>query len=84
MVRIGNYEEVLVLNIDGTLYALNNICPHASAALERGDVIDGILYCPLHRWGFELATGVCIDEETLRAQTYAIETSGCDLWLRSP
>jgi nitrite reductase/ring-hydroxylating ferredoxin subunit len=78
------YEEVLVLNVDGTIYALSNICPHAGAALQRGPVTGGVLYCPLHRWGFSLASGQSLDEPTLWGRTYPVETYDGYLFLCLP
>ena len=59
IVEINAYEEVLILNLDGTIYATNNICPHAGAARQRGTIEGTVLDCPLHRWGFDLSTGIC-------------------------
>ncbi len=81
IVDIGDYDEVLVLNIDGKVYAINNVCPHAGAALERGAVVDGVLFCPLHQWGFCLATGQSIDDADLCARTYPVITRGERLYL---
>ena len=74
-------DEALVLNIDGAYYAISNVCPHAGAALERGDVVDGVLFCPLHQWGFRLADGRSIAEDHLCARTYRVITRGGRLYL---
>lgn len=84
VVDIGDYDEVLVLNLDGTFYAINNVCPHAGAALERGMVKDGVLFCPLHHWGFRLADGQSVDEDILCARTYAVVTEDERLCLLLP
>ncbi len=84
VVDIGHDEEVLVLNVDGTIYAISNICPHEGAALERGIITDGVLYCPLHRWGFVLASGASVDEVALCAPTYRVERRHGQLLLCLP
>ena len=84
VVVIDDNEEALVLNVEGTVYALSNICPHEGAALERGIVDDGVLYCPLHRWGFVLFSGVSLDDANLSACTYKVEPRGEELFLRLP
>lgn len=76
VVEINRYEEALVLNLDGALYAISNICPHEGAALQRGLVVDKVLYCPLHRWGFELTTGAYIGNTAICARLYPVEI--CD------
>lgn len=81
IVDIGDYAEVLVLNIDGECYAINNACPHAGVALERGTIMDGILFCPLHQWGFCLSTGQSISDGDLCARTYRILSEDERLYL---
>jgi 3-phenylpropionate/trans-cinnamate dioxygenase ferredoxin subunit len=50
---------VAVANVDGALYALNNICSHAHALLSEGelDIDDCTLSCPLHGSVFDLQSG---------------------------
>lgn len=81
LIDIGDYDEVLVLNIDGECYAINNACPHAGAALERGTVVGGVLVCPLHQWGFCLATGQSMQHGDLYARTYRVVSEGERLYL---
>jgi nitrite reductase/ring-hydroxylating ferredoxin subunit len=82
VIATGNDEEVLVLNAGGTIYAISNSCPHEGAALERGMTKNGVLFCPLHRWGFVLVSGACMQDATLCAHTYEIETHDGQLFLR--
>jgi nitrite reductase (NADH) small subunit len=74
-------DEVLILNIHGSYYAISNVCPHAGAALERGAVVDNVLFCPLHQWGFHLSTGQSIRDNTICARTYHVITQGDRLYL---
>jgi nitrite reductase/ring-hydroxylating ferredoxin subunit len=39
--------------------AVDNACPHASAPLCDGSVLDGKIVCYLHLWEFDLRTGAC-------------------------
>jgi len=66
-------REIGVLNVDGRLYAIRNVCPHHGAPLCQGRVegtllpsapgehvygLDGkVLRCPWHGYEFELETG---------------------------
>lgn len=40
-----------------------------------------VLYCPLHRWGFALSSGQCMDDATLCGRTYRVETKDAQLFL---
>lgn len=58
-VRIDDLS-IALFNVDGSVYALDNICPHAGGPLARG-VLGGpdgaIVTCPLHGWRFDVRTG---------------------------
>jgi nitrite reductase/ring-hydroxylating ferredoxin subunit len=84
VVEINEYEEALVLNLDGTIYAISNICPHQGAALQRGQIERTVLYCPLHRWGFELTTGVYVDDVNICTRIYTVEKRGKHLYVCLP
>lgn len=49
--------EVLVANIDGKFYAINNKCPHMSGKLSRGVIEGTTVTCPLHGSQFDITTG---------------------------
>ena len=50
-------EEIAIFNVDGTLYAIGDICTHAEASLSEGDFYDEIVECPLHGSMFDVTTG---------------------------
>ncbi len=51
-------RSLLLLNESGTIYAIDNICPHLKLPLKKGKVTpDGSIVCPWHRSEFDLATG---------------------------
>jgi len=66
-------RSIGVFNIEGTFYALRNVCPHQGAPLclgsvkgtaevsRAGEYVWGregrILRCPWHGWEFDLTTG---------------------------
>jgi nitrite reductase/ring-hydroxylating ferredoxin subunit len=54
-----NGEFIAVVNCEGTFYAIDNICSHEYAELDRGDVDtdDCTIECPLHGSVFSLETG---------------------------
>lgn len=84
VVEINPYEEALVLNAGGTVYAISNICPHEGAALERGRTEGTLLYCPLHQWGFDLTNGMYVEDARVCARTYTVKQHHDDLFLCLP
>ena len=45
----------------GEVFALENACPHRGGPLCEGDVKEGVVYCPLHAWGFDLRSGQAVN-----------------------
>lgn len=43
----------------GGYRVIDNACPHASAPLCDGTLLDGKVICPLHLWEFDLTSGAC-------------------------
>lgn len=62
--------EVAVFNVEGTFRAVEGRCPHRGGPLGAGWVEGSRVYCPLHGWGFDLETGVCLDHPEKRVKTY--------------
>ena len=61
-VIIGEDEIVLFKVKDGSIFAVNNICPHKQGKLSEGLVHEKSVTCPLHNWDIDLETGVAKDE----------------------
>ena len=57
-VGTGPMAIILIRLVDG-IAAYQGTCPHQSARLGGGTVIDGWLRCPQHRAMFRLVDGVC-------------------------
>lgn len=63
----------------GRVYALENECPHRGAGLESGELRDGIVYCPVHAWPFELGTGRCVDVPGACVRSFPVRVEGDDV-----
>jgi nitrite reductase/ring-hydroxylating ferredoxin subunit len=53
-------ERVLLVNVDGMYYALNDRCGHQSAPLSRGTLQGHVVECPLHFACFDVRTGALL------------------------
>jgi NAD(P)H-dependent nitrite reductase small subunit len=54
---------IALFNVTGTVYAVENVCPHAGAALDRGartGFCGEVVICPFHGWRFDVRTGRCL------------------------
>ena len=70
-------RAIVLLNVEGELYALDNECTHAGCDLADGDLEGNILECPCHGSKFNVATGAVENppaEEPV--PTYAVSIDG--------
>lgn len=50
-------KDILVVNIDGNYYAINDTCTHAGASLSEGSLDGQIITCGWHGAKFDCKTG---------------------------
>lgn len=55
-VELGDLQ-IAVYNVDGEIYATDNICTHAFALLTDGFLDGDMVECPLHGGCFKVKTG---------------------------
>jgi nitrite reductase (NADH) small subunit len=92
----GREVGVVVDATDGRVFGVRNRCPHHGAPLCLGRVREReagepgryelggrrALRCPWHGWEFDLATGRCLDDPTLRVAVYPAEVADGRVRLR--
>lgn len=71
-VRIEN-DEIALFNLNGEIYAINNLCPHRGASLNDGFLENGKVFCPWHCFDFSLLTGECEIASNLCVATYPVK-----------
>lgn len=54
--------RVLLANVDGTIFAADEMCTHEDASLCLGSLRGELVKCPLHGSRFSLRTGAVLDE----------------------
>jgi nitrite reductase/ring-hydroxylating ferredoxin subunit len=72
-------QDILFINIKGSIFAVENECPHQSTPLTAAIVKDGYIACPRHGYRFSLADGRCSDHPEFTLKTYTVEISGDDI-----
>lgn len=48
---------IALCNVEGTVYALDNTCPHAGGPIGEGTMTGDVVTCPWHGWRFNVRTG---------------------------
>jgi nitrite reductase/ring-hydroxylating ferredoxin subunit len=55
-----NGERRVLANVEGTFYAISDVCGHRNAPLSRGSLKGFVIECPLHFAQFDIRTGELI------------------------
>jgi NAD(P)H-dependent nitrite reductase small subunit len=78
-------QEIALFRVDGRYHAIENRCPHRGGYLADGIVRDGQVRCPLHGWGFDLATGACATRPGEEVRCFDVrELSGDEVVISVP
>jgi nitrite reductase/ring-hydroxylating ferredoxin subunit len=68
--------DIALFNVDGSIHAIDNRCPHRAGPLVNGRVLGKVVTCPLHAWKFHLETGDSVDHPGARVRTHPVRISG--------
>ena len=69
-------RQILIADVGGAIYALDNRCPHEGYPLSKGTTDDGActLTCNWHNWKFQLSDGAClIGDDDVRVYDTKVE-----------
>ena len=71
-----NGEHVLLVNIDGHIYAYADVCPHQKSRLSEGTLAESTLRCPRHQWEFDVSTGSGVNPRNTCLKAFPIMLDG--------
>lgn len=75
-------EEIALFKIDGTIYAINNVCAHQHFSMLHQGELNGLeITCPMHGWTYSLETGKAIEGSGC-VKTYEVKVVGESVLLR--
>ena len=78
-VSVGEID-VMLANVNGTFYALNNKCTHAGGPLAKGKLEGFVVQCPLHGSKFDVRTGaVAGPPAQIPERVFAVKVEGKDV-----
>ena len=72
-------KEILLVNVKGAIYAVENECPHQGSPMSAAVVKDGYISCPRHGYRFSLADGRCAEHPEYILATFPVQLSGDDI-----
>jgi len=78
-------ERIVLANVEGSFYALRDVCGHRNAPLSRGRLDGCIVECPLHFAQFDIRTGKFVDGPySADVPAYEVRVEGDTVYLKPP
>ena len=74
-------KTVAIANVDGKLFAIDNVCLHRGGPLGEGELNGKIVTCPWHGWTYDVTTGKTTMNPAVGVQCYPIEIKGDDVFV---
>ena len=91
VLRCASGRELAVSNIEGTLYAIDDVCTHDGGTLGEGRLRNGRVICPRHGAAFDARTGKVMSlpaVRSVRAYPVTVEDGeiyvDCDAAIEAP
>ena len=78
-----NGERRVLANVEGTIYAISDVCGHRNAPLSRGKLDGYLIECPLHYAQFDVRTGELVNGPVSTAvPTYQVCVEGGTVYIK--
>ena len=71
-IQLKNGAELALFNINGTMHAIENFCPHRGYPLADSRVYGNIVECDVHGYRFDVTTGECITKSDCGIEYYEV------------
>ena len=73
-------RAIAVCNVDGSYYAIDDVCTHDEGSLEQGELDGFEIECPRHGARFDVRTGEVIALPAVIAiDTFSVRVEGGDI-----
>jgi 3-phenylpropionate/trans-cinnamate dioxygenase ferredoxin subunit len=78
-----NGERLVLANVEGTYYAISDVCGHRNAPLSRGKLDGYLIECPLHFAQFDVRTGELVNGPVSTAvAVYQVRVDGETVYIK--
>jgi naphthalene 1,2-dioxygenase ferredoxin component len=76
-------REIALYEVDGAIFATDNLCTHGAARLSDGFLEGSEIECPLHQGRFDVCTGKAMCAPlTQDIRTYPIQIKDQRIWIK--
>ncbi len=76
-------NRLVLANVEGSFYALRDVCGHRNAPLSRGKLQGYLIECPLHFAEFDVRTGELVNGPvSTGVRVYEVRVEGGTVYVR--
>jgi nitrite reductase/ring-hydroxylating ferredoxin subunit len=72
VVEVDADLTVALVNVDGRVYAVDNLCPHRGGPLGEGPLKGAVLQCPWHGWQIDVTTGGMVQNPNVKTPSFPV------------
>ena len=76
-----NGKEIALFKVQDKVYAIYAVCPHQGGPLHEGGLNGSTVICPWHGWEFDVTSGVCTFNETVKQPVFKVKEDGDDVYV---
>ena len=74
-------QALLLVNVDGGIYAYADSCPHLGTRLSQGSLRRNVLTCSTHGWEFDVSSGEGINPRSACLESFAVKVENGDIFI---
>ncbi len=74
-------NAIAVFHVDGQFYAISNTCLHQGGPLAEGELEGNVVFCPWHRWQYNVTTGHNDLNPEMKVRTFPVKVEGDSIFV---
>ena len=72
-------RRLAIFNVDGSYYAIDDVCQHEGGPLGEGELNGKIVTCPWHGWEYDVTNGINTFDTDLKQEQFQVKVDGNDI-----
>ena len=72
-------RRLAIFNVDGSYYAIDDVCQHQGGPLGEGELSGKIVTCPWHGWEYDVTSGINMFDTDLKQEQFQVKVDGNDI-----
>lgn len=76
-------REIALFKIGDKVYAIDHVCAHQGGPLAEGGLEGTVVTCPWHGWQYDVTTGECAFNPSIKQQAFTVKEEGDDIFVEA-